>query len=94
MIKHAGTCLEYSRVYDSRYRSPDHVYRKRVCQRCKRSFTTREIEQDEYDRLMKLDQLRQHMHDMALELSGRFLDPQPEPGKSAAMPSNPRPSSK
>ncbi len=44
-IKHAGDCLQHSRVADSRYRSGRdiYVYRQRECLKCGRKWSTNEI---------------------------------------------------
>lgn len=44
IVEHAGHCLEYSIVIDSRQRPGGIVYRKRRCRRCQRVWTTNEVE--------------------------------------------------
>lgn len=75
MRRHLGTCLEHSRVIDSRFRPQSgHVYRWRKCLKCARRFATNEVEIDELERLRRIESLQQKLHEVALAASEIFAD--------------------
>ena len=52
-MTHAGHCREFSKVYNTRYHGGGVVWRRIECTKCGQRFTTFEITQEAYKKLME-----------------------------------------
>lgn len=88
MPDHAGNCMEFSQVVDSRYRGNGRTWRRRACTKCSRRWTTYEITESEMQRIESLFQFERDVQQVIFDVIELGFLSDLAPGKRAAMPSN------